>query len=158
MGGTALSILSPWTAERVEPVVVEEMTAAGLTRYRPDPSYWYSADGLPYGYDLQAPDTEAEPEELRSVERAAGAVIRCDIVVHILVSDPAGRPALARIAAAVAGRVDGWVFVEFSSPPSADLLRHLSDAGRCVRADQAVYLDAPAMRAWRGHPDFHVVK
>ncbi|MFI5487941.1 hypothetical protein [Micromonospora echinaurantiaca] len=39
-----------------------------------------------------------------------------------------------------------------------DLLDVLGDAGRCVRAGDAVYLDAAAMAAWIAHPDFHVVK
>ncbi|MDO3704419.1 hypothetical protein Q3W71_22400 [Micromonospora sp. C28SCA-DRY-2] len=55
------------------------------------------------------------------------------------------------------GRSPGCVFVEFSGPPTVDLLDVL-DAGRCVRAGDAVYLDAVAMAAWIAHPDFHVVK
>lgn len=42
-----MSVLTPYIGERVEPILVEEMTAEGLTRYEPDPSFWYSADGLP---------------------------------------------------------------------------------------------------------------
>ncbi|WP_432828027.1 hypothetical protein [Dactylosporangium sp. CA-092794] len=157
MGGTALSVLSPRTAGQVEPILVEELIAAGMTRYEPDPRLWYSAAGLPYGYDIQPPGAEIEPEELRLVERASGTTMRCDIVLHIFVSDVGGRPALARIAREMARRVDGWVFVEFRSPPAADLLRRLGDAGRCVRVGDAVCLDAAAMGAWAGHPGFHVV-
>ncbi|MEV4417654.1 hypothetical protein [Catellatospora sp. NPDC049609] len=134
------------------------MAAEGLIRYEPDPDYWYSAAGLPYGYDFQAPDFEVSVEELGLVAQAAGAVMRCDILLHILVSDVAGRPALARIAERVARRTDGWVFVEFHSPPSAELIESLESAGRCVRVDDAVYLDATAMGAWIAHPDFHVIK
>ncbi|MEV7231982.1 hypothetical protein AB0M79_33990 [Polymorphospora sp. NPDC051019] len=70
--------------------------------------------------------------------------------MHVLVSDLAGRPALAGIAERVARRTDGWVFVEFRSPPSADLVEYLTSAGRCVRVEDAVYLDAAAMNAWTG--------
>ncbi|GAA4602981.1 hypothetical protein BJY16_004447 [Actinoplanes octamycinicus] len=79
MGGTALSILSPLTAARAEPIVVAEMAAEGLTRY----------------------------------------------------------------------------------PPSPDLLARLDRAGRCLRSPDlhgSVLLDAPAVAAWRAHPDFHIVK
>lgn len=158
MGGTALSVLSPHVAERVEPIVVEEMIVEGLTRYEPDPNDWYSADGLPYGYEIQPPDAETDPEELQLVERATGVTMRCDILLHIFVRDRAGRPALARMAQRVARRTDGWVLVEFYDPPSADLLHQLDGAGRCIRVDDAAYLDAAAMDAWIAHPDFHVVK
>ncbi|WP_433262061.1 hypothetical protein ACQPWR_21785 [Micromonospora vinacea] len=158
MGGTALSVLSPCTAECVEPALLEEMAAEGLIRYEPDPDYWLSAEGQPYGYDFQAPDFEVGVDELELLAQVAGGVMRCDIVLHILVSDVAGRLALARIAERVARRTDGWVFVEFRSPPSADLLEYLASAGRCVRVDDAVYLDAAAMIAWIAHPEFHVVK
>jgi hypothetical protein len=84
--------------------------------------------------------------------------MRCEILLHVFVSDLAGRPALARVAQRVARRAEGWVFVEFSEPPSADLLHHLAGAGRCIRVGDAVYLDAAAMRSWNAHPDFHVVK
>lgn len=158
MGGTALSVLTPYIGERVEPILVEEMTAEGLTRYEPDPSFWYSADGLPYGYDIQRPDSEIDPEELQLVERTTGVMMRCDILLHIFVSDLAGRPALARMAQHVARRTEGWVCVEFYDPPSLELLDHLVGAGRCIRVDDAVYLDAAAMAAWIAHPDFHVVR
>ncbi|MEU4645729.1 hypothetical protein [Micromonospora sp. NPDC023814] len=158
MGGTALGILSPHPAERVEPILVEELLAEGLKRNQRDPSYWHCADGLPYGYDVQAPDVETDPEELQLVERAAGLTMRCEVLLHIFVSDLAGRPALARMAQRVAERSAGWVFVEFSGPPAADLLDLLDSAGRCVRAGDAVYLDAAAMAAWIAHPEFHVVK
>ncbi|MEV4829812.1 hypothetical protein AB0K25_16020 [Micromonospora sp. NPDC049257] len=153
-----MSVLSPCTAGCVEPVLLEEMAAEGLVRYEPDPDYWLSAGGLPYGYDLQAPDREVDAAELELLARVAGAVMRCDVVLHILVNDVAGRPALARVAERVARRTDGWVFVEFRTPPSAELLAHLAGAGRCVRVGDAVYLDAPAMTAWIAHPEFHVVK
>ncbi|RKN47514.1 hypothetical protein [Micromonospora endolithica] len=158
MGGTALQVLSPYTVERVEPILIEEMFAEGLTRYGPDPSYWHCADGLPFGYDLQKPDVEIDPEELQLVLRATGRQMRCDIGIHIFVSDLAGRPVLARVAQRVARRCDGWVFVEFHDRPSTDLLDHLCGVGRCVRVDDAVYLDAQAMAAWITHPQFHVVK
>jgi len=151
-------VLSPCTAECVEPVLLEEMAAEGLVRYEPDPDYWYSADGLPYGYDIQAPDLEISVEERELIARVAGVIMRCDMGLHIFVSDVAGRPALARMAERVARRTNGWVFVEFRTPPTADLLEYLSTAGRCVRVDDAVYLDAAAMTAWIAHPDFHVVK
>jgi hypothetical protein len=134
------------------------MAAEGLSRYERDPNYWLAADGLPYGYDIQAPDIEVDVDELQLIAQAADAVMRCDILLHILVSDVAGRTALARIAERVARRTNGWVFVEFDTPPSADLVEYLENAGRCVRVDDAVYLDAAAMAAWIAHPDFHVVK
>ncbi|SCL31655.1 hypothetical protein GA0074692_3154 [Micromonospora pallida] len=134
------------------------MVSEGLTRYEPDPRYWHSADGLPYGYDIQPAEAETDPEELQLVERAAGTTMRCDIGLHIFVSDLAGRPALARMAQQVTQRTDGWVFVEFHDPPTATLLRRLDDAGRCIRVGDAVYLDAAAMAAWIARPDFHVVK
>lgn len=153
-----MEVLSPYTAELVEPVVVEEMSAEGLARYKPDPSYWYSADGLPYGYDLHSPALETDPETLQRVERATGTTMHTAVGLHIFVSDHAGRPALARMAQAVARRTDGWVFVEFHAPHTTELLRHLNGAGRCIRVDDAVYLDAEAMSGWIAHPDFHVVK
>lgn len=158
MGGTALSLLSPYAAERVEQVLVEEMIAEGLTRNELNPDYWYSVDGLPYGYDIQSPDAEIEPDELQLVERGAGVTMRCDIVLHIFVSDLAGRPTLARVAQHVAGRTEGWVLVEFYDPPSVELLHRLGRAGRCIRVGDVLYLDAFAMAAWISHPDFHVVK
>lgn len=153
-----MGVLSPYPAERVQPILVEELLAEGLRRHQRDPSSWHGADGLPYGYDVQPPDVETDPEELRLVERAAGRPMRCEVLLHIFVSDLAGRPTLARIAQRVAERSAGWVFVEFSGPPAVDLLDVLGDAGRCVRAGDAVYLDAVAMAAWIAHPDFHVVK
>ncbi|GIH02265.1 hypothetical protein Rhe02_03320 [Rhizocola hellebori] len=151
-------MLSPCTAGYVAPIVLEEMASEGLVRYEPDPGYWQSADGLPYGYDIQSPDFEISVEELQFVAEAAGTVMCCDIVLHIFVSDLGGRPALARIAERVARRADGWVFIDFRAAPSAELLHYLASAGRCVRVDDAVYLDAAAMTAWIAHPDFHVVK
>ncbi|GAB3365330.1 hypothetical protein RMN56_25090 [Micromonospora halotolerans] len=56
-----MSVLSPCPAERVEPIVVEEMTAEGLTR--PDPDDWRSADGPPYGYHIQS---DEQVEETRA--------------------------------------------------------------------------------------------
>lgn len=159
MAGTALSILSPYTRERVEPILIEEMRAEGLTPYQGDPEYWQSADGLPYGYDIQSPGAEAEPEDLRIIEAVVGEVMTSDIVLHIFVSDVAGRPALARVAQRVAGRTEGWVFAEFGGTPSADLLRHLLGAGRCIRVEgDALYLDAAATSAWINHPEFFVIK
>lgn len=134
------------------------MAAEGLVRYEPDPDYWLSAVGLPYGYDCQSPDLEVDVGMLELIARAAGAVMRCDIVLHIFVSDLAGRPALARIAQRVARRTNGWVFVEFHIPPLADLLEYLGSAGRCICVGDAVYLDAAAMTAWIARPDFHVIK
>lgn len=120
MGGPVLSVLTPYTAERVEPIVVEEMLAQGLTRYEQDPTLWHRADNLPYGYDLQSPALETDPEELAEIERVTGARMCCDVLLHIFVSDVAGRPTLARLARHVAQRAQGWVFVEFNSWPSED--------------------------------------
>ncbi|WP_433310406.1 hypothetical protein [Micromonospora chersina] len=153
-----MSVLTPYPAERVEPILVEEMSAEGLIRYEPDPTDWHSPDGLPYGYHLQSPDAETDPEELRLVERASGRPMRCDIGLHIFVSNLAGRPALARVAQRVARRTEGWVFVEFHGPPAAELLHRLAAAGRCIPFGDAVYLDEAAMAAWIAHPDFHVIK
>jgi hypothetical protein len=155
VGGVTLSVLSPYRAGRVMPIVVAQLIAVGLTR---GPGVWRSADGLPYGYDLQAPDLETEPDELRLVEEAAGKRMRCDILLHLHVSDVAGRPALARIAEEVARWTEGWVYVEFATPPSADLLALLAAAGCCLAVADAAYLDAAAMAAWRSHPGFHVLK
>jgi len=158
MGGTALGILSPYDDDLVEPIVKAELIAGGLTQYGPDPSYWYSVDDLPYGYDVEGPDVTLEPEEWRLVELAAGITVRCEVVLHIFVSDQVGRPLLARLAQRVALRIDGWVYVEFSDAPSPDLLDRLTQAGRCIRAAESVYLDAAAMAAWIAHPSFHVLK
>ena len=158
MGGTALSILSPYAPERVGPIVVGAMISEGLAPHEADPTSWYSAAGLPYGYSIDEAGFETDPEELQLVERAAGVTMRCDIGLHIFVSDVTGRPALGRMAQRVARQTDGWVFVEFHTPPTADLLDHLSNAGRCIRVSDAVYLDAAATLAWNAHPDFHVVK
>ncbi|MFD7660713.1 hypothetical protein ACFV4N_42650 [Actinosynnema sp. NPDC059797] len=158
MGGTALTVLTPYPAEHVEPIVVAEMAAEGLSRYAADPRSWYSADGLPYGYSLDRPDHETDPAEVELVERAAGRAMRCDIGLHVFVGDLAARPLLGRLARRVAERTEGWMFVEFQTPPTADLLGHLEGAGRCVRVEDHVHLDAPAMAAWCAHPAFHVVK
>jgi len=158
MGGTSLGILSPCDDAQAASIVLAALAAEGLTRYEQDPNYWYSTDELPYGYDIQAPDVETEPAELRLVEQAIGASIRCEVLLHIFVSNFSGRPLLARLAQGVALRIDGWVFVEFSDPPSSDLLNYLAQAGRSIRVDDAVYLDAEAMAAWIAHPSFHVVK
>ncbi|MGW4213769.1 hypothetical protein ACWEIJ_37700 [Lentzea sp. NPDC004789] len=153
-----MSVLTPYTAEHVEPVVAAAMTAEGLNRDAANPGDWYSADGLPYGYTLDRPDNETDPAELELVERAAGKPMRCDIGLHIFVSTPAGRPVLGRLAQRVAEQVEGQVLVEFQAPPSADLLSHLENAGRCITVGGYLYLDAPAMAAWYAHPDFHVIK
>ena len=50
------------------------------------------------------------------------------------------------------------MIVEFHALPSTDLIGHLAKAGRCVRIEDCVYLDASAMTAWNAHPDFHVVR
>ncbi|ONI88630.1 hypothetical protein ALI144C_06255 [Actinosynnema sp. ALI-1.44] len=151
-------MLSPRTAAQVEPVVVEEMIAEGLIGNAPDPFGWYSTESLPYGYSLDAPDSETGWAELRILDRASGVVMRCAIGLHIFISDLAGRPALGRMAERVALRTEGWVFVEFHALPSAGLLGHLEKAGRCIRIEDCVHLDAPAMAAWNAHPHFHVVK
>ena len=175
MGGPTLSVLSPYRAERVGPIVEAQLIAEGLTRHPGSGSsafpssafpssasrysdFWYSAEGRPYGYDLQAPDLETEPDELRLVEEAAGKRIRCDILLHIHVSDISGRPALARIAEQVARWTEGWVHVDFADPPPAELLKRLAGAGCCLPLQYAAYLDAAAMGAWLAHPDFHVLK
>ncbi|MFI6094689.1 hypothetical protein ACIA8G_04000 [Lentzea sp. NPDC051213] len=153
-----MSVLTPYTADRVEPVVVAEMTAEGIERDAASPENWYSADGRPYGYSLDRPDSETDPAELDLIERVAGKAMRCDIGLHIFVSNLEGRPVLGRLAQRVAERTEGWVLVEFRTPPSADLLGYLENAGRCIRVDDYVYLDAPAMAAWYAHPNFHVIK
>ncbi|GAA4429939.1 hypothetical protein GCM10023148_34510 [Actinokineospora soli] len=158
VGGTALSVLSPYPAGRVEPVVVAEMSAEGMTQHAAHLKYWHSNDGTPYGYSLNAPDSETEQVDLRLIERAAGEAMRCDILLHVFVSDLAGRPVLGRLAQRVAARTAGWVFVEFQVPPSTRLLDHFETAGRCIRVNDYVYLDALAMAAWCAHPDFHVIK
>jgi hypothetical protein len=162
VGGTTLSVLSPYRAERVGPIVEAQLIAEGLTRRSGSGSgysgSWDSAEGRPYGYDVQAPDLETEPEELRLVEEAAGKRIRCDILLHIYVSDIAGRPALGRIAGQVARWTEGWVHVEFADPPPAALLSRLAGAGCCLPLEYAAYLDAAAMGAWLADPDFHVLK
>lgn len=158
MGGTALIVLTPYTAERVEPVVAVEMTAEGMQQDPAHPGDWLSADGLPYSCSLDRPDYETDPAELEIIERVAGRAMRCAVGLHIFVSNLAGRPVLGRLAQRVAERTDGWVLVEFQAPPAADLLDHLDNAGRCVRVDDYVYLDAPAMAAWYAHLNFHVIK
>ena len=158
VAGTSFSVLTPYTAELVERVVVAEMAAEGMNRNAADPLYWHSADGLPYGYSLGRPDYETDPAEVEVVERAAGRTMRCDIGLHVFVSDPAGRPVLGRLAQRIAERTEGWVFVEFHTRPSVDLLEDLGRDGRCVRVEDFVYLDAPAMATWCAHPAFHVVK
>jgi hypothetical protein len=145
-------------AERVEPVVMAEMAAEGMDRDAAYPERWYSADGLPYAYTLDRPDSETDPEELELIEQVVGKPMRCDIGLHIFVSNLVGRPVLARLAQRVAEQTEGLVLVEFQAPPSADLLRCLENAGRCIPVDNYVYLDAPAMAAWYAHADFHVIK
>lgn len=151
-------MLTPYTAECVQPVVVAEMTAEGMDRDASNPERWYSVGGLPYGHTLDRPDSETDPAELELIERVAGKPMHCDIGLHIFVSDVAGRPVLARLARRVAEQTEGWVLVEFQAPPSSDLLRYLDDADRCIAVDDYVYLDAPAMAAWYAHPNFHVIK
>ena len=158
VGGTALSALSPYTAERVEPIVVASMTAEGLDQDLTHPECWYSSGGLPFGYSIEASDSETDRAELELIERAAGKPMRCDILLHIFVSSLAGRPVLGQLAQRVAQQTEGWVLVEFQAPPSASLLSHLENAGRCIRVDDYVYLDASGMAAWHAHSDFHVIK
>ncbi len=150
--------MTPYSAERVEPVVVAGMAAEGMERDAADPLSWYSAAGLPYSYSLDPPDHETEPAELEIIERVAGRALSCAVGLHIFVSDLAGRPVLGRMAQRVAERAEGWVLVEFRARPSEDVLGYLENAGRCIRVDDYVYLDAPAMAAWYAHPDFHVLK
>ncbi|MCR6483209.1 hypothetical protein M8542_10310 [Amycolatopsis sp. OK19-0408] len=158
MAGTSFSVLTPSPAERAERVVIAEMAAEGMIRNAADPRYWHSADRLPYGYSLYQPDHEIDPAEVGLVEQVAGTTMRCDIGLHVFVSDPAGRPVLGRLAQRVAERTDGWVFVEFRTRPSADLLDGLERTGRCIRVGDYVYLDASAMATWCARPAFHVVK
>ncbi|MFD9698233.1 hypothetical protein [Lentzea sp. NPDC059081] len=134
------------------------MTTEDLDRSADDPGWWNSADGLPYSYILDRPDSETDPAELEVLERVVGNLMRCDVGFHIFVSTLAGQPVLARLAQRVAEQVDGLVLVEFQAPPSADLPRYLENVGRCVRVDDCVYFDALAMAAWYGHPDFYVIK
>ncbi|GAA3855048.1 hypothetical protein GCM10022243_20610 [Saccharothrix violaceirubra] len=158
MSGTALTVLTPYTAERVEPIVVAAMTAEGMAPDAGCPEYWRPADGLPYGYTLYPPDFENDPAEVEVVERAAGRTMLCDVGLHIFVSDVAGRPLLGRLAQRVAREAEGWVLVEFRTPPAADLIGYLEGKGRCVRVEGHVHLDASAMAAWYAHPAFHVIK
>jgi hypothetical protein len=151
-------MVSPRTVAAIGPLLVEEMIAEGLTLDDLGSGYWRSPDGVPYGYDIHPADFEIDQDELETVQRIAGAVMKCDVSVHIFVSSPAGRPALARIAHRLAGRTDGWVFVEFDLRPSKDLLDRLSRAGRTIAVDDALYLDADAMAAWIADSRFHVVK
>ncbi|WP_143263990.1 hypothetical protein [Amycolatopsis kentuckyensis] len=109
------------------------MAAEGMGRNTADARYWHSADGLPYGYSLDEPDHETDPVELDVVERAAGRTMRCDIGLHVFVSDHAGRSVLGRLAQRVAERTEGWVFVEFRTRPSVDLLEDLERTGRRIR-------------------------
>ncbi|QFG23441.1 hypothetical protein [Actinomadura sp. WMMB 499] len=157
MGGTALLVLTPHIPEHVEPIVVEEMIAEGLTPDKSDPDFWYSADGLPYAYEVQSPDEETEPEELEAIQQATRVTIRCGIVLHIFVSNIAGRPALGRMAHRVAQRTDGWVLVDFYHAPG-DVLERLSNAHQCLQVGEIYFMDAEAMAAWLTHPEFHVVK
>lgn len=138
MGGATLCVLSPYANEQLEPTVVEALIAHGLIQDPDDASSWRPADGLPYGYDIQSADFDIEPAELRHVESATGATMRSQIALHVYVSDLAGRRLLARLAQRVALRTAGWVFVEFAGSPSAELLRHLTHAGECIRVDDAV--------------------
>ncbi|MET8853482.1 hypothetical protein [Amycolatopsis sp. NPDC004625] len=138
--------------------MIAEMAAEGMGRNAAAPGYWHSADGLPYGYSLDEPAQETDPAELDVVERAAGRTMRCDIGLHVFVSDPAGRSVLGRLAQRVAERTEGWVFVEFRTPPAEDLIEDLARTGRCIRVEDYVYLDAPAMATWYAHPAFHLVK
>ncbi|WP_155385795.1 hypothetical protein [Catellatospora paridis] len=158
MAGTTLSFLTSCTAEQAEPVLMEELAAEGMVQDERYPGHWFTAGGLAYEYWLQVPDYEIEPAELQLIAQVAGAPMRCDVVLHTLVSDPTDGPALARIAQRVVRRTDGWVFIEFRVPPSARLLRHLSSVGRCIEVGNAAYLDAAAMAAWLIHPDYHFVK
>lgn len=52
--------MTPYTAERAEPVMVAEMTAEGMDRDAAEPEYWDSADGLPYCYTLDRPNSETD--------------------------------------------------------------------------------------------------
>lgn len=158
VAGTALSVLTPYLSERVEPIVVAEFGVVGMTRNADDPWLWHSADGLPYRYSLDRPDHETDPSEIEIVEQAAGRTMRCDVGLHVFVSDVAGRPVLGRLAQRIAEKTEGWVFVEFETRPSPSLLEHFERNGRCIRVEDYVYLDAPAMAAWYAHPAFHVVK
>ncbi|MDX3186824.1 hypothetical protein PV458_00265 [Streptomyces sp. MN03-5084-2B] len=138
--------------------MIAEMAAEGMGRNAADPGYWHSAGGLPYGYFLDEPAHETDPAELDVVERAAGRTMRCDIGLHVFVSDHAGRSVLGRLAQRVAERTEGWVLVEFRTRPSEDLLEDLERTSRCIRVEDYVYLDAPAMATWYAHPAFHLVK
>ncbi|MGW4830780.1 hypothetical protein ACWEOG_24575 [Amycolatopsis japonica] len=158
MAGTALSVLTPYLSERVEPIVVAEFGVVGMTRNADDPRFWHSADGLPYRYSLDQPDHETDPSEIEIVEQAAGRTMHCDIGLHIFVSDLTGRPVLGSLAQRIAEKTEGWVFVEFKTRPSASLLEHFDRNGRCIRVEDYVYLDAQAMAAWCAHPAFHLVK
>ncbi|KFZ77486.1 hypothetical protein ED92_37115 [Amycolatopsis sp. MJM2582] len=84
--------------------------------------------------------------------------MHCDIGLHIFVSDLIGRPVLGSLAQRIAEKTEGWVFVKFKTRPSASLLEHFDRNGRCIRGEDYVYLDAPAMAAWCAHPAFHLVK
>jgi hypothetical protein len=159
VAGPSFSVLTPRCAAQAELAVIEALVALGLTS-RADSPDWYSPTDLPYGYNLQTPDQETEPDELDAIEAFAGRRMTCDICLHLFVSDRAGRPLLARIAAGVARRVDGWIFVDLSGPATERLAGHLATAGRCLPLfnRSALYLDAAAMDAWIQHPEFHVVK
>ena len=155
---TALSVLTQYMAEHVEPVVETEMTAESMGRDADNPEHWRLADGLPYGYIVDRPDSETDPPELELIARVVGKPMRCDISLHILVSNLAGRPVLTQLAQRVAEQTEGGVFVKFQASPSTGLLSYLENAGRCIPVDDYAYLDAPAMAAWHAHPNFYVIK
>ncbi|WP_144120602.1 hypothetical protein [Catellatospora sichuanensis] len=161
MGGTALCVFSPHPAELVEPIVLAAFRAEGLIRHGSDAGDWHDTDGRPYGYRMEAVDFEFGPEATQPLEQVAGIAMACQVQIHIWISDPRGRPALGRIAQRVADRVDGWVYVDLHDPPPAGIRGHFDRAGRRVVADDdgtAFFLDAAAMAAWLGHPDFYVIK
>ncbi|MFD0593069.1 hypothetical protein ACFQZ4_11405 [Catellatospora coxensis] len=161
MGGTALCVFSPLPAALVEPLVEAAFRAEGLVRHADRTRDWYDAAGRPYAYYLEATDFEFGPEETAPLESAAGVEMACQVQVHIGVSDPAGRPALGRMAHRLAVEADGWVYIDLHDPPPAGIRELFERAGRCVAAaddDTVFFVDAAAMAAWLAHPEFYVIK
>jgi hypothetical protein len=82
----------------------------------------------------------------------------CAAAIHVFVNDLRCRPRLARLAAAVAARVNGWVELDgdLADPPNAEpipsLVAELNRCGRCFRINSFCYLDSAALEAWLEHP------
>jgi len=163
VGGPGIGIVTALEPDTVESLVLAATSGEGFV-LDIEPRAFRDQYGLPYGYTIQPPEVEREPDEVQRLAVELGMPVVTEAGVMAFVSDQRCRAPLARLAQCIAAAAHGWVDVDgdisrpYGRPPILDLADHLNEAGRCRVIDGSYYLDAAAMKAWLHHPAFHVIK